>query len=360
MKQIITFIAILAVAQFTVSCGGEEKKPTAKEIAPINVTVSETTSQNESPYLMASGTIEAEQSAELSTRMMGYVTNVKVKVGDKVNKGQLLVAINSSDLTAKKAQAEAGVLQAQAAYNNAAKDYERFKTLFAQNSASQKELDDMTSRYQMAKAGLEAAEQMKKEVMAQFTYTNITAPFTGVVTNKYVKVGDMANPGMPLVSVESPSKLQVAAMVPESQIDEVKTGMEVSVFVKSVEATVTGVVSEVSMSAKNTGGQYMVKVDLKEVPETIFSGMYVNVKFPIASKEKANTTVFIPKEAIVTNGQLSGVYTVSSQQTAVLRWLRLGETFGDKVEVLSGLSVDEAYIIKAEGKLYNGAKVSIQ
>ncbi|GLB51527.1 RND transporter [Neptunitalea chrysea] len=359
MRQLTIIIAIVAVLQLTVSCGGDEKKAMVTDVTPVNVTISETVNSEDAPSLVASGKIEAEQSANLSTRMMGYVNDVKVKVGDKVSKGQLLVSINNSDLVAKKAQAEAGVLQAQAGYGNAAKDYKRFKTLFAQNSASQKELDDMTSRYEMAKAGLEVAQQMKKEVVAQFTYTNISAPFSGVVTNKFVKEGDMANPGMPLVSIESPSKLQVTAMVSESQIDKIETGMKVKVMVKSVAAILGGTVSEVSMSAKNTGGQFLVKVDITEAPESILPGMYVNVKFPVTEGAKA-ATVYVPKEALIQRGQLTGIYTISSQQTAVLRWLRLGKTFGDKVEILSGLSADEQYIVKAEGKLYNGVNVTIK
>ena len=66
------------------------------------------------------------------------------------------------------------------------KDYNRFENLFANNSASQKEMDDMTANYEMAKASLEAANQMKNEINAQFAYSNITAPFSGTVTSKNV------------------------------------------------------------------------------------------------------------------------------------------------------------------------------
>ena len=70
--------------------------------------------------------------------------------------------------------------------------------------------------------------------------------------------------------------------------------------------------------------------------------------------------IMIPTDAIVHRGQLTGIYTVSQNNTALLRWLRLGRTYGDRVEVLSGLSLDEEYIVKAEGKLYNGVKISVQ
>lgn len=360
MKKTVISLTLFTALLGMVSCGSKEDEKAVSNEKPVAVHVSEITAQTNGSFLVASGKIEAEKSANLSTRMMGYVTVVKVKVGDRVSQGQLLVAINSTDLQAKKAQAEAGVLQAQAAYNNAQKDYERFKTLYTQNSASQKELDDMTSRYEMAKAGLEGAKQMKNEVMAQFSYTNITAPFSGIITNKFVKEGDMANPGMPLVSVEAPGALQVTAMIPETEIDAVKADMEVTVEVKSIGKSLKGKVTEVSLSSKNTGGQFLVKINLTETDDSMLPGMYANIQFPVAKTNNENAVVYVPEEAIIYKGQLTGIYTVSESKTAILRWLRLGKTFGDSVEVLSGLSADEQYILKADSKLYNGAKLTIE
>lgn len=358
-------IAILTLSTFLfLSCGKDRKQATNNEPA-IAVQVSGISADSNAPFVTASGKIEAENSANVSTRMMGYVTKVHVKVGQKVGAGQLLVSVNNTDLQAKKAQVDASILQATAAYNNAKKDYERFTALFNQQSASQKELDDMTSRYEMAKAGLEGARQMRNEVMAQFSYSNITAPFSGEVTNTFVKEGDMANPGMPLVSVEGVLRMQVTAMISESDIAQIKNGMPVKVLVKSINKEVSGKVSEVSGSAKNTGGQYLVKVTLNATDKAILSGMFVNVQFPIANKPKAETTVksdkvMVPESVLVKQGQLTGIYTIANGKTAILRWIRTGKSFGNQVEVLSGLSANEQYIVSAEGKLYNGAFVSVQ
>lgn len=352
----------LAIASsLLISCGGDEKKE-VKTNDPISVVVNNQGNSEASPYVSASGKIEAENSANVSTRMMGYVTKIPVKVGQRVAAGQLLVSIKSTDLEAKKAQVDAAILQATAGYNNAKKDYERFQQLFAQQSASQKELDDMTARFEMAKAGLEGAKQMRNEVLAQFSYSNIAAPYSGVVTNVFAKEGDMANPGMPLVSIEGAGALQVTAMVSESNISEIKQGMPVKVSIKSIEETLDGKVSEVSMSAKNTGGQYLVKVNLSQPSKKILSGMFANVQFPIAkSAEKTNTNgaLLVPKAAIVEQGQLNGIYTVSSQNTAILRWVRLGKIYGEQVEILSGIQANEAYVVEAKGKLFHGAKVKL-
>lgn len=360
-KYSLLLIALTSVLMLN-SCGKDRKEVT-DNTAAIVVKVAGNIAANNSSFITASGKIEAENSANVSTRMMGYVTKVHVKVGQKVNAGQLLVSINNTDLQAKKAQVEASILQATAAFNNAKKDYERFTALFNQQSASQKELDDMTSRYEMAKAGLEAAKQMRNEVVAQFGYSNITAPFSGEVINTFVKEGDMANPGMPLVSIEGASRLQVTAMVSESDISDIQNGMTVNVLVKSINKAVTGKVTEVSSSAKNTGGQYLVKINLTQTNKAILSGMFVNVQFPIANKMQTTTStdkVLVPESALVKQGQLTGIYTVGNGNTAILRWLRIGKTFGNQVEVLSGLSSEESYIVSAEGKLFNGAKISVQ
>ncbi len=364
MKNIIYKTLLIAVLFAVLTSCGEDKKNDIATETPIAVKVSGTTQNDNSPFVTASGKIESQKSANVSTRMMGYVTKVNVKMGQKVSQGQLLVSINNADLQAKKAQVDASILQATAGFNNAKKDYERFKTLFSQQSASQKELDDMTSRYEMAKAGLEGAKQMRNEVMAQFSYSNITAPFSGEVTNTFVKEGDMANPGMPLISLEGNGLMQVMAMVSEGDITSIKNGMAVTVLVKSSNKQIKGKVSEISGSAANTGGQYLVKINLENTDKSILSGMFVNVQFPIEKNKTAETTtisdkVLVPESALITKGQLTGIYIVTDN-IAILRWIRTGKTFGTQVEVLSGLSADEKYIVSAEGKLYNGVKVSVQ
>lgn len=357
MKTIYTLSIFLALIG-TTACNEtvNTQKNDASTAIPVKVT--SVGLQNENPFLTASGKIEAVNSAALSTRSMGFVNQVNVNVGDKVNKGQLLVSINNTDLTAQRARANANITEAKAAFKNAEKDYLRFKNLFADKSASQKELDDRTVQYQMAEARMNAALQMKNEIESQFTYVNLRSPFSGKVTQIATQEGDMAKPGIPLIWVEAPGSFEVNVLIPESEIAQIQSGAEVSVNIKAINTSVKGTVTELSSSAKNTGGQYMVTVVLQKSEAKIFSGMYAAVEF-LLDKQPKSDKVLLPLEAIVSRGQLKGIYTVSANNTAVLRWLRLGHTFGDKVEVLSGLTADEDYILSANGKLYNGAKISI-
>ncbi len=353
MKTRIIFTMIIGTF-FLTSCGETETKSEERNAA-VQVVLQNPTSVAGS-NLTASGQVAAVSNATLSTRMMGYVTKVHVGIGEQIKEGQLLVSINSSDVQAKRAQVTAGINQATIGFHSAKKDFERFTALFAQSSASQKELDDVTSHYEMAKAQLASAEAMKNEINAQFAYLNITAPFSGVVTNQFVETGDMAHPGVPLIAIEAPRRFEVRTTVPASAIVHIKTGQEVTVLINSIQQQLKGTIAQISSSASVTGGQFPVKIAL-EKNDTVKSGMYATVQFPIINKEMNADIVTIEKEALITQGDLQGVYTVSQQNTALLRWLRLGRDLGGAIEVLSGLNPDESYILSSEGKLYNGVEV---
>ena len=357
MKILVYSVLLLGLSM---SCSADEKDATLSQ-KPIQVTVNQSGNNSEGAYASASGKLVAKNSVNVSTRMMGYITGMKAEVGQNVNAGQLLVSINSTDIQAKGGQANAQISQAQANYNISKKDYDRFSNLYKNQSASQKELDDMRARYEMAKAGLDAANAMKSEVNSQYRYTNITAPISGVITAKFAEQGDMASPGMPLLTIESPSTLQAQVLVSEQNITLINQGMPVKIILKSTNQEIAGTVSEISKSSANTGGQYMVKVNVS-TSANLLSGMFVNVQFPFKNAGKVNQdfqeSVMIPKSALVEKGQLTGVYTISSNNTAVLRWVKTGKDFGDQVEVLSGLNSKEPYIVSAQGKLYNGAKIT--
>ncbi len=190
MKKIIAILSISAIV--LTSCGGDKKEQITKEAA-IAVKVSGVSENTEGGFITASGKIEAENSANLSTRMMGYVTKLHVKVGQKVGAGQLLVSINNSDLASQESPSRCQYSASNCRLQQCQKRLRSFREFIQTTIGFPKELDDMTARYEMAKAGLEGAKQMRNEVISQFSYSNITAPFSGTVTNTFVKEGDMAN-----------------------------------------------------------------------------------------------------------------------------------------------------------------------
>jgi RND family efflux transporter MFP subunit len=359
MKDKIKIFALLLIPSVILfSCDGKKDQQKLTDNV-INVTVATPSAPGGKGFFNASGQIEASQFANISTRTMGYVTQIHVKVGDKVKKGQALIHINNEDMEARRAQANAALNQAMARFSISKKNFERFKTLHEQNSASQKEFDDMKMQYEIAEAQVESARQVQNEIDAMLMYSNIKAPFNGVITSKTVNVGDLANPGQVLMSLETPGRYLATAMVPESQIALVKQKDTVKVYVKSNDLAMTGIVSEVSTSSQFSGGQYLVKIKLVDTPKIpLYTGMFVSTAF--LGGDPTKSQILIPSEVLVKKGGLVGIYTVSSSNTAILRWLKLGRTMGDQIEVLSGLTADEQYIISADGKLYNGVKINIK
>lgn len=358
IKALKTIALPIVFGLLFLSCSSPKNENTIANEAVL-VTVQKASQPQANGFFNASGQIEAEQFANISTRLMGYVSKVYIKVGDNVKKGQALIDINNADMTAKYAQTQAGINQAEARFITAEKDHLRFQTLFEQNSASQKELDDTKTQYDIAKAQVEVAEQIQKEVDAMLSYTNIKAPFNGVITSISVKNGDMAKPGQHLLSLEAPGDFVATAMLSEKNIPFVNKNDSVNVLVKSNGTSLKGIVSEVSSSSQNSGGQYLVKIKLSiPVATKLYSGMFVAASF--RSHTKLSSQVLVPKKAIFNKGDLYGIYTISSSNTAILRWLKLGKSIGDQVEVLSGLTNGESYIISAESKLYNGVKINIK
>ena len=233
-------LGLFIVAVMLLSSCSDSKTENKTAVTAVNVTVQKASQPEGKGFFSASGQIEAENFANISTRMMGYVSKVYVKVGDKVRKGQALIDINNSDMEARRAQTQAGINQAKASFITAEKNYQRFQILLEQKSASQKEFDDVKTQYDIAKAQVESAEQMQKEVDAMLSYTNIKAPFNGVITSTSVKIGDMAKPGQHLLSLEAPGDFVAMAMISENDIPFVNKNDSVKVFVKSNGINVTG------------------------------------------------------------------------------------------------------------------------
>lgn len=364
-KKLPLFASFFTLAISIAACSDAEQKVNIDNTPEIKVTVANMTSGVGSNELVVTGQVQSSRSANVATRIMGYITKIYVKAGDQVKAGQLLFTVNSTDIQAKQAQVDAMLKQAEAGLQVAQKDFDRYTVLHKQNSASTKELEQVNLQYQSAKANVEAAKAMQREVKAQLSYANVIAPFSGVVTQKLAEEGSMANPGMPIVTIEQGGALQIMAVVPENEISRLKVGNAASISIDAAKKQFVSKLIEINPSSQFTGGQYIVKLSIPSADaKSLLSGMYANVTIKTiepASKSTidSNATVMIPKAALVYRDQLVGVYTVSAQNTAVLRWIRIGKEIGDNVEVLSGLAKHEAYILSAEGKLYNGAKLLI-
>lgn len=339
------------------SCSSNTKSETKELAVPVEVYKPYT---YDSTTISVSGVLSAVNSAQISTRMMAFVDEIYVKRGDRVKKGQVLIRLNSKDLLAKKQQVLAQLSAAELAAKNANKDYRRFRALHATQSVSDKELENMKLNKMSMDANLKVAQKGLEEIDAMLAYTIIKSPFSGRVTQKYIDKGSTANPGMPLLTVEQSHEMEVSSAIPENYMPYVEQGARVEVVVKTLQRTLKGTVSELSPSASLHGGQYTVKITLDEKDDpALLGGMYVAVRIPLSKSIESTPHLFIDKKSLVYREQLKGVYVVNENGEAVLRWLQLGKTEGNTVEVLSGLKEHEQVIREVTGNLYNGRKVSM-
>lgn len=352
---------IIVLAGLNACSGGHATKNETNQKKPVAVTLS-TVSEVTQPAILASGEIESIQTANISTRVMGRITNIFVKTGDRVSKGQILATVWDEDIKAKRSQVDAMIAEAEGAYASAQRDFDRFNNLYKQQSATAKEFDNVTLQYNSAQARLAATRQMRGEVNANLSYSSLTAPFDGVVSQKLAEVGSIANPGIPVLTIEQNGILQVSASIAESDISKIHLGDTATIQIKSTGKFFDGKIIQVNTSSQFTGGQYIVKISIPgPAQKNIYPGMYAGVRIPVKDTLLVkDEEVLVPLSAIINRDELTGIYTVSATNTALLRWIRLGKTYGDKVEVISGLSKHEKFIRSSESKLYNGAPVVVK
>jgi len=350
-------LTLLFVVTLLSSCSSDETATVEQDSVEVELRTAEASvSLSE---LVFPAKVESNSHANLSTIVMGTVTSSPITVGDRVQKGDLLVQIKDDQIRAQKSQIDANMVQAKANLENTEKNYNRIKNLYVEESATSKELDDISTMYEIAKANMEALEARLNEVNEMLSYTVIRAPFDGIVSSKFVSEGDMASPGHPLISVSDPSSIKITASVAENQIIHLEEGSKVSVSVSSAGVSnVPARLTAISQAGDQMSRQFSIEavIDDAETINKLKVGMFAQVGLNIDQSE----SLYIPSDAIVERGQLTGIYTVSDNNRAVLRWVRLGDRSGELAEVLTGLKPGEQYVYAPGQSLRQGQLLDVR
>ena len=354
MKNVLWSSLLAASAALIAGCHSGESPTIPSTPQTVEARIVESRQQLVPLNLGSTGTVQARESAVVSAQVMGHIQQVLVREGDSVRAGQTLVILDDAAIRASVEQAQAGVKAAQsaqaAAQANAAlaaSTLARYKQLDAQKSVSPQELDEVSRRSEAAAANLEAVRAQTDAARAQETgartmqsYARLVAPFAGTVTARMADPGTMATPGVPLLKIDQAGTLQLDASVDESAISAIHRGMKVPVSIDSASsASLTGIVTEIVPAADPSSHSFLVKIDLPSSTQ-LRAGMYGTAMFSNGTKQ----AILIPRSAVVARGSLSCAYVLDSQGIAQLRYLTLGATQGDLVEVLSGVSTGEKLV----------------
>jgi len=373
----LVLISILAISVLT-ACGKDEKKTetvdTPKSVVVQTMTVEKSDAASSRSF---TATVSSEKTAFIIPKVVGYVEQILVKPGQKVNKGDLLVSIKSGELEDKynfakssvreaenglkqsaigQKMAEAQHMQAKSQYELAKKTYDRFSNLIKNNSVSRQEFDQVEANYDLAKQSLNISEEnvslarekfsqaklkeqqarsMLSEVQTYLSYTKIRAPFDGVILEKNMDAGNLAAPGNPIMKIGNTSTV-IYTFISQSLISEIKPGIKAMVTVESMDEDYESEVLEVSPDVDVFTGNFKVKL---MGCNALYPGMFAKVRF-ITGSEKVIT---VPESALVKRGQLSIVF-VDDNGKADMRVVKTGREIAGAVEVLSGLEVGEKIV----------------
>lgn len=345
---------ILAAATGLVACGHGESRRAPESRPPVAVQVLPAALRDWSGGLEVTAGVQPLKRATPSTVLMGRVDEIVKKEGDTVRRGDVLARVESREVAARVAQAEAAVAAARAMEQNARLMKERMERLHARQAASQKNLDDAIAGYDAALANLRAAEEGVKAAEVYLAYSEVTAPFDGVVSERMVEVGDMAAPGRPLFVVESVSRVKIEAQVPESEAAGLSAGDRVDVVVlgQAREARLSAVLP----SADPRSRTFTVRTMLDNKDGRLRSGMFARLRLPGPGR----TLVAVPETAVVRRGPLTGLFVVAEDNTARLRWVTVGRSHDGEIEVLTGLSAGERVVAQPPEELEDGRPVEVR
>ncbi|QJB55704.1 efflux RND transporter periplasmic adaptor subunit [Pseudodesulfovibrio sp. zrk46] len=369
-------LLLLLVVTMLAACGSEPLPTVEKRGAytPESTVVAELA---ELPRLHeAVGTVKARTDIRVEAQVTGRVLKVMVRPGDKVAAGQELLILDSrasktrlerskqasQSAASMVARAKDGLSGAKADFDKMESTYRRMKQLHDQKVVTAEEVEQAESAYLQAQSRLGQAKQGLAAVQAQareasevvqeaeigLGYTVITAQEDGEVARRLAEPGDLAFPGKELLTLQTGASLRLEAMVRESLIGRVRIGDMLGVVVTALggDEPISGVVDEIEPLADPVTRSFLVKVRLPEVPG-LYPGMFGRLEVPLGERQ----SVLIPEAAVTRVGQLETVMvkTDSGWESA---YVRSGESHGDKVEVLSGLSGGETVGIgmKAEAE----------
>jgi len=284
------------------------------------------------------GLVEATRQSTVSAQISGRIKEINFDVGSRVNKGQVILRIDEREAAQALAGSNAQVMQAQVTLQNAKATYERSKQLFEQKFISQSALDKAQADYQVARAQAAASEASAGQASLTRGYSDVIAPYGGVVAARLVEVGEMVTPGKPMMVGFDPAEMRVIVNVSQYKLQEIGTHPKVMVELPSLNRWVNAASISVQPLADARTHSTLVRVYLPKDEAGVYPGMFVRAHFVVG---KANKLV-IPNSAVLHRSEVVAVYVVDEQNAVKLRQVRLGEESADgSIEVLAGLNPGE-------------------
>jgi RND family efflux transporter MFP subunit len=351
MKQILnnrlTILKITGIV-FSVliiqSCGENTKENSATDKTEYTDTVSVEAEKVQPRELnlskVFSGTLEGEEQANMIAKIPERIMKINVQVGDYVNAGSLLFELD-------KGGASSQFYQAQAAFLNAQKNYERMQNLLKAGAVSQQSFDASQTQYEVSKANFDAARST----------VELTSPISGIITSVNVNIGDLANPQMPLATVANIGRMKAKFNVGEIDVPSFFVGQPAEIYSEmNPDLIQTGKVFQISKSANIQSRTFEMQTMFSNTKDRWFKpGMFCRVRVNMSSKKNILT---IPYSSVYKENNTDGVYVINDSK-ALYKPITTGMTDGKFIEVISGLKEGDVVVTLGMSNLKDGTVVII-
>jgi membrane fusion protein (multidrug efflux system) len=294
-----------------------------------------------SRFLLQTTTIEAERQVDILAKVSGQVQELNAEEGMRVREGQVLAKLDEAELTIN-------YLRTKVSYETDKSVYERSKEMLEKDFIATEDYEAARLQFESSKAAYKAAE-------LQLEYTNIRAPFTGIVTTRNIELGQRINVNQSLFTLADFNPLRAKIYVPEKDISQIFEGQEALISVEAQPDTeFKGIVKMISPVVDPESGTSKVTIDIEE-PSLLKPGMFASVYI---TTETHTNTLIIPKESLVLETDVNQVYIYRDGSAHKVN-LELGFTSGEKVEVLSGLQEGELVATAGQDGLREGLPIRI-
>ncbi len=313
----------------------------------VRVKVEEVSRGRFEHFVEITGTVTSEQNIMISAEANGRITSIKVKEGEKVSKGQVLIAIDNE---AEQRQLE----EAQAVYDLAKTTYEKRKNLWDQSIGSE-------INYLQAKNNFETANSRLEQARKRFESTLITSPINGNVDNIEVNLGEMISMGTPAIRVVDVNNVDIEAELSENYLTSVRKGDSVKVTIPAVGYERMSEVRFVSQVINPNNRSFLIKVAIDNENGLIKPNILANMMI----RDYANdTAVVVPSRAIGKDLRGDFVFVATADENGVKRaqkhYVQRGTSFGAETEIISGVDEGDQIITAGSEEVNQNAAISIQ
>ncbi len=333
--KLYTTLALTGSLLGTLACGHKEARQEAKALPTVAVSL--VAGAQAEGGIWVAATLQSTRTATMATRMAAQVKRVLVQEGQRVQAGTLLMALGDEDLQGQLRAAETGLATTEA-------HHRRIQALFAQKAATPSEVEQAQAQMAQAQAGVSSLK-------ANIAYTQIRAPFSGVVQSRKVNEGDFVGPGMPLLELVGEGEQELVATLSEAEGRSLRQGAKVRFESE-------GTQGEAQVTALAPGGDaFSHKGTLRArvlSPKGLRQGSFARILVPGAKSDGLT----VSRSALVTRGELTGVF-VAKDGHAELRWITVGDGVGDSLPVRSGLKQEDR-VIDRPGTLQDGQPVELK